>query len=179
MLSTDETVLVLIDVQEKLANIMFDKNHLLKSIEILIQGAQVLDLPVLWLEQNPEGIGKTVQSLSQHLTQQEPFIKTSFGCGGCKPFMDELRALQRNQVVLMGIESHVCVYQSATQLLDNDFDVEVVSDAVSSRTEANKIIGLEKIAAKGGEITSVEAVLFELLQDSNNPRFPSILKLIK
>ncbi len=139
----------------------------------------MLDVPVLWLEQNPEGIGRTVESVATHLGGQEPIVKTCFSACGSKQFIDELRALQRTQVVLAGIESHVCVYQTASQLIDEDFEVEVVADAVSSRTRENKMIGLEKIAEKGGEITSVETVLFELLQDSASPWFRSILKLIK
>ena len=179
MFTADNTVLVLIDVQTNLFNAMHDRESLLRNLEILVQGMQILKAPVLLMEQTPNKIGGTVPELSRLLGAREPIAKACFSCCDSDVFMVKLRETKRKQIVLAGIEAHVCVYQTAMDLLRAEYSVEVVADAVSSRSQQNKQIGLDRIRQHGGGITSVETVLFELLRTSEHPAFRDILRLVK
>lgn len=179
MLKRDHTALVLIDVQGKLAALMHEREALYRQLQILIQGAQALDLPVLWLEQYPQGLGPTIPEVAELLSGQQPLAKTCFSACGLDAFQDALRATGRRQVLLAGIETHICVYQTARDLLDAKFHVEVVSDAVSSRTAENKALGLERMAQAGAVLTGVEMCLFELLRKAGTTEFKTIAGLVK
>ncbi len=179
MFVTEDTVLVLVDVQGQLAQIMHDKDALHGALEILIQGSVRLGVPVIWMEQIPSKLGATIDCLSRHLTDQSPIAKNSFSCCGEPGFMEALTALGRKQVVLAGIETHICVFQTAHDLLKMGYGVQVVEDCVSSRTLANKTTGLNRIRQMGGEITCVEMFFFELMGDTDCDRFRDIVKLIK
>jgi nicotinamidase-related amidase len=179
MLKTNNTALVLIDIQGKLASLMHDKEMLYANLQKLIKGAQALELPILWLEQYPKGLGSTIAEIAELLEGQEPLAKTCFSAYGLGEFRQALRQTQRRQIVLAGIETHICVYQTARDLLDDDFYVEIVADAVSSRTPQNNAIGLEKMLHCGAQITSVEMCLFELLQRAGGAQFKEIAALVK
>ena len=179
MLDEKDCCLVVIDVQGKLAELMHDRENLFKNLRILIQAFRILEIPVLWCQQVPAALGPTVPEIAELLTGLEPINKSSFSCCGCEEFNDKLHTLGRSQIILCGIESHVCVYQTAADLIERDYEVEVIADAVSSRTAANKDIGLDKIAAEGAQITSVETCLFEILKTAEHPHFRQIAKLIK
>jgi nicotinamidase-related amidase len=179
MFSPEKSVLVVIDVQEKLAPLMQEKDVLLKNIRILIQSAQVLNIPVLWTEQLPDKIGPTVEPIRRLLSTRKPIVKKSFGCGGEESFTKALASLYRKQIIVTGIETHVCVYQTAAQLLGLSYKVQVVADAVSSRAPENKEIGLARMRSEGGVITSTEMVLFELLKTAEHGQFRNILELIR
>ncbi|MDA0745956.1 MAG: hydrolase [bacterium] len=179
MLKAEHTALALIDVQGKLASLMVEKESLFRNLRILIQGAQVLELPIFWMEQYPEGLGPTVPEVAELLAGVEPISKLCFSACGKTEFLDGLRQRQVRQVLVAGIETHICVYQTARNLLDLGFHVEVVADAVSSRTQQNRNIGLEKMACAGAEITSVEMALFELLREAGTPQFKQIARLVK
>lgn len=179
MLKTNNTALVLIDIQGKLASLMHDKETLYANLQKLIKGAQALELPILWLEQYPKGLGPTIAEIAELLEGQEPLAKTCFSAYGLDEFRQALRQTQRRQIVLAGIETHICVYQTARDLLDDDFYVEIVADAVSSRTPQNNAIGLEKMLHCGAQITSVEMCLFELLQKAGGAQFKEIAALVK
>lgn len=179
MLSRRNTVLVVIDVQGKLAGLMHDKSTLFSNIQKLIRGCRVLGVPVLWVEQNPRGLGPTVPEVAGLLKDQAPIEKTSFSCAECSHFMHEFQNSDRKQVVLAGIETHVCVYQTAVDLKQMGCEVEVAADAVSSRTAENRRIGLEKMKQAGCGVTGTETVLFELLKKAEGPEFKEILKIVK
>ncbi|MCA1959798.1 MAG: hydrolase [Desulfomonile sp.] len=179
MLNIEDTALVVVDMQEKLVRVMHDMETLVQSAVKLIKGAQVLGLPILWTEQNPEGLGPTIPEIAELLTDLRPVTKLSFSCCGEASFEEELETLGREQILIAGIESHVCVYQTAADLLDMGFDVEVVSDAVASRTPENKRIGLDKCREYGASITSVETALFELIQGAEGPQFKELIKIVK
>ncbi|MBI5150204.1 MAG: hydrolase [Candidatus Omnitrophica bacterium] len=172
-------MLLVIDVQEKLTPLMHEKDTLLKNIRILIQAAQILGIPILWSEHVPEKIGATVEPIRRLLSTEKPIVKTSFGCGGEPNFTKALAALYRKQIIVAGIETHVCVYQTTAQLLGSSYKVQVVADAVSSRTPENKEIGLARIQSEGGVITSTEMVLFELLKTAEHGQFRNILDLVR
>ena len=179
MLKRDETVLVVVDVQGKLATLMYEKEKLFRNLQILIRGARILDLPIIWTEQYPKGLGPTIPEIGSLLDGLTPIEKIDFSCCGESRFMTKLNAINRNQVLICGIETHVCIYQTTLDLIKLGHEVQVVADAVSSRTRENKEIGLQKMAAAGAAITSVEMLLFELLRAAGTDEFKAISNLLK
>lgn len=179
MLKREETVLVMIDFQEKLFQVMQDKEPLLKNALKIIQGAQALGIPVLWTEQNPKGMGATLPEIADLLKETEPIGKMGFSCCENDLFMEKLKALNRRQILTGGIETHICVYQTAADLVKRGYEVEILADVVSSRTSENRQIGLQKIKDAGAFVTSVETALFELLKTAESEDFRPILKIIK
>jgi len=179
MLRVDDTVLVVIDVQGKLAQLMHEKTALFNNLRTMISGARALDVPILLTEQYPQGMGTTIPEIAELLTGVEPITKTSFSCCGEPVFMEAFAKLEREQALLVGIETHVCVWQTAYDLLESDYEVHVVADAVSSRSVDNKRIGLDNLRDTGAVITCTETALFELLRVAEGPRFKEILKLVK
>lgn len=179
MLKTQDTVFVLVDVQGKLARMVNDSEAVVGNLEALIQGMKILDIPVIWLEQYPQGLGETIPELKQHLTAIEPIEKIAFSARYNEQFMRELHDKGRNQIIIAGIETHICVYQTAVHLKQRGYEVEVVADATSSRTLSNHTIGLEKMKSKFVPWTSTEMVLYELLQKAGTDEFKQIVKLIK
>ncbi|PID24461.1 hydrolase [Sporosarcina sp. P7] len=179
MLQTDQTVFVLVDVQGKLAQIVNESQELHDNLEKLIKGLQVLDIPILWLEQYPDGLGPTSESLSNLLEGQHPISKMTFSAMGNEEFVKQLNELGRKQVLIAGIETHICVYMTAADLVKQGYEVEVVVDAVTSRTEANKMIGLQKMKHLGVSGTCVETALYELLGEAGTDEFKQVLKVIK
>jgi nicotinamidase-related amidase len=179
MLKLDNTVLVVIDVQEKLALAMCDKEAVAENTTKLVKGAKVLGLPVVWTEQNPKGLGPTLPQVSELLTDTKPVTKLSFSCCGEPAFMNELESLKRKQILICGIEAHVCVYQTSADLVSRGYEVQVVTDAVSSRTCENKAVGLEKSKTCGASLTSTETALFELLKVAEGDKFKQMLKVVK
>ena len=179
MVSAEKCILMVIDVQGKLAQLMHQRDSLFRNLQILIQGAQILGVPILWLEQNPAGLGPTVPEIGSLLSGQKPFSKTTFSGCGSPEVSEALEASGRRQVILAGIEAHVCIYLTAADLLAQNYRVEIVADAVSSRSLEKKQIGLAKIAALSAEISCTETVLFELLGRADGTRFKNVLKLLK
>lgn len=179
MLNKDQTLLVLVDVQGKLAQIVQNSEQMLTNMVKLIQGLQLLDIPVIWLEQYPEGLGETSEQLKKHLNKQEPIKKMTFSACRSPAFTDALEAYDRTQVLVAGIETHVCVYQTAALLKEQGYEVEVVAAAVSSRTSMNKEIGLNKMQHLGIAPTSVEMALYELMEEAGTETFKEMLKIIK
>ena len=179
MFNVDEAVLVVVDVQEKLTNVMHEKENLHQEFVKLIKGVKVLEVPIILTEQNPKGLGLTISEIKTLLPDLEPIYKMSFSCLGEEEFPKRLKDLGRRQIILTGIETHVCVYQTAMDLIDAGYDVQVVADCVSSRTPANKEIALDKMKRAGAEVTSTEIILFELLKTADSPKFREIASIIK
>jgi nicotinamidase-related amidase len=179
MLDIQQCCLTVVDVQGKLAQLMHGREALFKNIQILIQAAKILEIPILWCQQCPDALGPTVPEIAQLLADIEPVNKSAFSCCGDEQFNAGLKELARNQILLCGIETHVCIYQTAVDLLGKDFNVNVIADAVSSRALENKQIALNRLAAEGANITCTEMALFELLQTAEHPKFRQIAKLIK
>jgi nicotinamidase-related amidase len=179
MLEIQDCCLVVVDVQGKLAQLVVDKEALFKHIRILIQAAKILSIPVLWCQQVPEALGPTVPEIAELLTGCAPIDKATFSCCGQEQFNAELNALGREQVLLCGIETHVCIYQTAMDLMEGGLDVTIIADAASSRAERNRQIALNRLAAEGAHVSSTEMVLFELLKTAKHPQFKDIAKLIK
>ena len=178
MLNPQDAVLVVIDIQGKLAGLMHEREALYDNAAKMIKGAQVLEIPVIWTEQNPDGLGPTILEIAK-LMQTEPIPKFAFSCCGEAKFMQALRDINRRQVLLTGIETHVCVYQTAVELLADGYEVHVVADAVSSRTFANKRLGLARMKDAGAKITGTEMALFEMLKVAQGDKFKQIIKIVK
>lgn len=171
--------LVLIDIQGKLAGLMHDKERLFANLVILVKGARILGVPIVWCEQNPRALGPTIPELVENLSGLSPIEKMSFSCCGDPAFEAAMHRVQRSQAVLCGIESHVCVYQTAADLKAKGLEVAVVADAVSSRSPENKQIALSRMQAEGVCVTSTEMLLFEWLQTAKHPQFKEIAKLVR
>jgi nicotinamidase-related amidase len=179
MLNEKDCCLVVVDVQGKLAQLMHDKDVLVKNIRILIQAAKILEIPILWCQQVPAALGETIPEITELLSENQPINKSSFSCLGCDEFVNKLEAVNCRQILLCGIETHVCIYQTAVELLSKDYEVDVIADAVSSRTIENKQIALNRIADERARVTSTEMALFEILKSADHPQFRQIAKLIK
>ena len=162
---------------------MHEKENLARNLEILIRGAGLLELPVLATEQYPEGLGGTVTQVAQALKEIRPdqqFIrKMSFSSMGEPACRKAVEGLGRKNVLLAGIETHVCVYQTAMDLLASGYSVQTITDAVSSRTPGNRAVGLGLMERAGAALTSVETALFELMKTAEAPNFRELSKIVK
>ncbi len=179
MLSRTAAVLIMIDFQGNLARAMHNKESLFANNVKLVQGFQALNLPILVTEQTPAKLGPTIPQLADTLGTFTPIAKESFSCWDNQNFRDLLESLTRRHVVLTGIESHICVYQTALDLIKHGYTVHLVTDAVSSRTPENSKVGIDAIKSAGGHLTSTEMVLFELLRTSTDPKAREIFKIVK
>lgn len=179
MLASHDTVLVIVDVQGKLAQLMADRETLFANLQRMVRGAQVLDIPVIWVEQYPEKLGPTIPELTALLPDIEPISKMSFSCAKNPQFSTTLTRLGKRQVLVVGMEAHVCVYQTAVDLVDEGYQVEVVEDAIGARIASNKGVGVRKMCARGVGLTSTEMALFELMGDCEHPAFRDIQAIVK
>jgi nicotinamidase-related amidase len=179
MLTSDNTALILIDVQGKLAQIMEDSADMFRAQAIMIQAAKALSVPILWAEQLPHKLGPTVPEVAEHLSDYSPISKSCFSCAANNEFNTALKACGKRQLLVMGIEAHICVTQSVLNFLENGYEVHMISDAISARIPANKDIGLRRCEKAGAVISSTEMALFELMRDATHEQFRAIQSLIK
>jgi nicotinamidase-related amidase len=178
-LTTDNTALLVIDVQERLFSVMHQKEKLLRNVLKLIRGAQVLEIPVILTEQYPRGLGPTLPEIKELLPDIKPIEKVSFNCCDEAFFCQALGKLRRKQVLIAGIEAHICIYQTAMALSRTGFEVQVVGDGVSSREPENKLVALFKMGAAGVSPTTTEMALFELLRVAGGDKFKQISSIVK
>ncbi len=179
MFDPKNCVMLLVDVQGQLAQLMHQKDALFNNLEALIKGMKVMDIPIIWMEQIPSKLGPTTERIAALMEGQSPIEKFSFSCCGEPEFMKAFDALGRKEVLITGIETHICVFQTGVELMDKGCKVQVVSDCVSSRTPENKQVGLDRLARAGAEITSVEMAFFELMKAAEGDAFKQVVKLIK
>lgn len=171
--------LIVIDIQERLLPAIFEKERLLHNILRLVKGASLLGLPILVTEQNPQGLGPTVSEVAQAIPSFSAIEKYSFSACGATGFNGMLASRGFRDLILCGMECHVCVCQTCLDLLDHGFRSFVVADAVSSRTADNRCLGLDRMSHCGAVIVSTEMILFELLQRSDVKEFKQVLALVK
>ncbi len=180
MFTRENSVLMVIDVQGKLAQIVYEHEQLIRSLEIIIQGMHALKVPILWVEQTPSKLGPTRDRLAKLLCQStKPIEKQHFSVYREPEALAAFEALNRKQVVLTGIETHICLQQTACDLINKGYEVQVAADCVSSRTRENYELGLQRMLLTGAQITSVEMILFELLQKPDGEAFRTIARLVK
>jgi nicotinamidase-related amidase len=174
-------VLTIVDVQERLFNAMDAerRDDMVANVKILAGAARRLDVPVILTEQYPKGLGRTLPEVKALLADVAPIEKTAFSCGAAAGFLDRLRALGADRVILAGLEAHVCVLLTALDLLQHGFRVSVVADAVCSRRAANLEIGLAEARQAGAVVTSTETVVFGLLGSADSEAFRELSKLLR
>ncbi len=179
MLNAASTALLLIDFQEKLFPAMHDKDKLLRNVVKLVQGAKVLEIPILLTEQYPKGLGPTIPEIKSLIPDIKPVEKVCFNCCDEDLFCSALDGLKRKQVLIAGIEAHICVYQTAIALVGAGYDVQVVGDCVASREPENKVTALSRMVGEGVSLTTMEMALFELLKEAKGDKFKQISNIVK
>ncbi len=179
MLTAANTVLVVIDIQGNLYQSMDDKLFLLESNRKIIRGVSVFDIPLVVTEQTPHKLGPTIPEISELFSGASLIAKASFSCWNNPDFVRAVKSYEREDILVAGIEAHVCVYQTVMDLLGEGYRVHVVADAVSSRTARNREIGMARMRDAGAAIVSAEMVLFELLQTAENEKFKDIFKIVR
>jgi nicotinamidase-related amidase len=180
LLRPERTALVVVDLQEKLLPAISGHEQVLKNTLLLLKTAEVLALPVVVTTQYAKGLGPTVEPVRAALPGVEPVDKVSFGCFGSEGFLARLKALEgRDQIVVAGIESHICVAQTVLGALDAGYTVHVAGDAVGSRVEANRQVGLSRMERAGALLSSTEMALYELLGRSDGGAFRKLLPYLK
>jgi nicotinamidase-related amidase len=179
MISPDQSLVVIIDVQGRLATLVHEPDTLSRRIVQLIRAAHILNIPVIHTEQAPEKLGVTIPEIAEFLTESPMISKRTFSCCGAPIFVQTINRLNRRQIILAGIETHVCVYQTACDLMAQSYPAYVVADAVSSRAAFNKNAALQRMESLGAHIVSVEMLICEWLRTADHPRFRDIMTLIK
>ena len=180
-LDAEQCALIVVDIQSKLLPPIFHKDELVRNSQLLIRAAGILKIPSVVSTQYAKGLGGTVPEIASLLPQAEPIDKQLFSCFGSDVFCSLLKRLpgQRNTLLLCGMESHICVMQTALAALREGYLVHVASDAVSSRTEWNWKIGLERMRAAGAVISSTEMMIYELMKSSGSAAFKELLPYLK
>ena len=166
-----------IDFQEKLMPAIYESDKMIKNEIILCELSKYYDVPKIFTEQYPKGLGSTIEPLKQYQTEENTFSKMVFSA---YPYIEEvLEKLQRKTIILSGSETHICVYQTAKDLLKRGYSVMIVADAVSSRAPDNKAIALHQMEMMGVSIVSTEMLVFDFLETATAPHFKHFSKLIK
>lgn len=179
LIKSDHSCLIVIDMQERLVPAMQAPARTIKNTRLLIKTATRLEIPVLLTEQYPQGLGPTVPEIANASASLPTFEKMHFACMEDQKFATAFRALNRKQAIITGMEAHICVMQTAAKLMDENFEVFVVTDATSSRTLDSEKACLDRLQAIGAGIVTTEMVVFEWLGRAGTPAFKELLPLIK
>jgi len=175
----DDSAFVVVDIQDKLFPHIHENEKIAKKCSTLIKGMQILGLPVILTEQYVKGLGETIPSIQNALEEYHPIEKMTFSCCGIGAFNIKIEEHYKENIIICGIESHVCVLQTAIDLLDAGHRPMVVADAISPRNEYDKEIALKRMQEEGIRLTTVESILFELCKTSGTEEFKMISKLVK
>jgi nicotinamidase-related amidase len=175
----DNTAGLIIDIQERLFPVMWEKNRLLKNCNILINGLSALGIPLILTQQYTKGLGNTIPEIQSALSHVQYIEKREFSCCDEPSVNKKLKELNTKNIIICGIESHVCVQQTAIDLKNTGFNPVVVMDCVSSRKSKSIKLAMERFRFENIMMTSAEAILFELTRSSSSPEFKSISKLVK
>jgi nicotinamidase-related amidase len=178
-LEKEDSVLLIVDVQEKLASVMQERERVVGNNLHLLELAKMIGMPVMVTEQYPKGLGLTVAEIRESVPVYRPVEKMTFDCCGRPPFLEELKGHGRRTVILTGMETHICVLQTCLGLRKGGVNVHVVRDAVCSRTRDNWKTGIEFMRDAGAVVTSTETVLFQLLKKAGTEEFKKISLRIK
>ena len=179
VLNKDHALLIIVDIQERLAVAMTERDRVINNTLHLVEATKLLDLPLLVTEQYSKGLGPTVSEIKDALQSYAPIEKITFSCCGEDFFTEAVEETGRKQIILVGMETHVCVLQTCIDLLQAGYDVHVVSDAICSRADANYRTALEYMRDAGAVITCTETVLFQLLVRAGSEAFKTISKRIR
>jgi nicotinamidase-related amidase len=180
LLRPERTALVVVDLQEKLLPAIEDRERVVKNSLLLLRLAEILKLPVVLTSQYKKGLGEIVPEVRAAAPGIEPIDKVAFGCFADPAFLERLRSLEdRDQLLVTGIEGHICVFQTVLGALEKGYDVHVVTDAVGSRTDENYRVGLARMERAGALLSSAEMAIYELLGRSDGDAFKKMLPYIK
>lgn len=178
-LDKDNVALLIVDIQERLANVMNMREEVVKNCLHLIELSKMMNIPVVVTEQYPKGIGQTVAEIKDALPSYQPIEKLTFSCCEEPDFLNEIKKLNKKTIILTGMETHICVLQTCIGLLNDGYNVHLVSDAVCSRAKKNWKTGVGFMRDAGAAITCTETVLFQLLKVAGTEEFKAISKRIK
>ena len=180
LLDRKRAALVVIDMQEKFRPIMASFDEVAERIAVMVQGSKLLGIPIIVTEQYPQGLGRTAAEITAHLpTDIQPLEKLTFSSCGVPEFDLQLREKHIEQVILVGIEAHICVSQTAHDLLQLGYQVHLISEAIGARFPPNREVALAKMQRAGTLLSSVEMALFEMMKSSDVAEFKTVQKLIK
>lgn len=177
-LNKEDALFLVIDIQEKLANVMDYKKKIVSNTKVLIEAGKLMDIPIIFTEQYPKGIGYTLEELKENLDNPEIYEKNSFNA-----YLDDIKKAvdgkKRKKIIIGGMETHICIMQTTRELIAAGYEVFIARDAVCSRTKENFINGLDQMRDMGATITNTEAIIFDLLKISGTPEFKTLSKMIK
>lgn len=180
MLEIENSAVVLIDIQERLVMMLNKQEPVVKASSRLVSAANIMNIPAVLTEQYPQGLGKTVMGVESVMSETNPVIeKTSFSAMLTPEFAEKIKSLGKKNIIIGGIETHICVYQTVVDLIKEGFNVVVAKDACASRSSDCFKTGIELMKDAGAQISNVETILFELLKTSKNPYFKPVQALIK
>jgi len=175
----EDTAAVCVDLQEKLTPVICEFDKVLKHIQILIDGLNILEVPIIVTEQYSKGLGCTIPEIKDHLRRYNPLEKMTFSCCDSDEFCKKLKRSSKKNVIIFGTEAHVCVLQTVFDLLEMGFQPVVVEDCVASRKESDRNTALNRMRQEGAIVTSYESILFELSRVAGTEKFKQISKLVK
>jgi len=179
ILKKESTALLIIDLQERILPVIRNYETVLENTVKLIRGFKAMQLPIYFTEQYPKGLGPTSAKILEELSGYTGYQKMTFSCSGAENLFEEFHKKKLTQIVVCGVESHVCVQQTVLDLIANDFQVNLAADAASSRKEIDYKIALDRMRTLGAEITTTESILFELLEVCGTPVFKEVSKIVK
>lgn len=179
LLKTENTCLLIIDIQQRILPVIKDYELVVENTLKLIKGFKAMSLPIYYTEQYPKGLGPTEDRIVEELDGIKPINKMTFSCSGAGELFEIFRSKNHSQIVVCGIESHVCVQQTVLDLIENDFQVNLAADAVSSRKQLDYSIALDRMRNQGVEVTTTESILFELLNICGTDVFKQVSKIVK
>ena len=177
--NADDSLVVLIDPQEKLMRAVDRRDEITRNMRLLLRFASIYGLPVVLTEHYPQGLGTTVEEIREVLPEYRPIVKRIFSCFGVEEFGRELTARGRKRLLVAGIETHICVAQTVLDALHRGFQVQVLSDAVSSRRQGDHATALDRMAREGAVITTTEAAMYEVAARADDESFRRLLELVK
>jgi len=179
MLKTENTAALIIDFQERMMPSISNHEELIRKAAVFAKGCRILDVPVLVTQQYTKGLGETMPALRDALGEFEHIEKTSFSCRGEPVFVDKLKAMNKNNVLVTGVESHICVQQTVLELLEDGWAVYVIADCIGSRSETDRAYAEQRMRQAGAVLTTTEAVLFEFMLNAGHPKRKEISNLVK
>lgn len=179
MINLEDSVCLLVDIQERLFNVVNNRDELQENSIKLLKGLKTLGVEVITTQQYTKGIGATIEPICEVLGEFNHIEKVSFSCCGESDFITKLKSSGKKNVIILGIEAHICVLQSALELLENDYNPIVVADCISSRKDYDKEIAINRMLQEGIKVSTYESLLFELCKNAKHPSFKEISKIIK
>jgi len=179
MLKTENTLTLAIDFQDRMVPLIHENEELVRKTSIFLKGCRILDVPIITTQQYTKGLGGTIPAIMESLGEFEHVEKITFSCYRNDEFKEKLKESGRTDIVVTGIEAHICVQQTVLDLLDAGFSVYVLADCISSRFGTDRKFAMKRMAQAGAVLTTMESVLFELLVSADHPKRKEISNLVK